>query len=677
MRNKLVMITTFLAFTLILFFNSCTKTSPTSNNDDDTKPITTTGKDTLKITSKDTIVNVVMDTVTTITIDTITTITIDTTTTIDGDTTITINYDTLISIIADTTVLITSDTITIITKTDAEIDSLINVLISRVEEFEYVDGVSDVKAIKFKELSDVFAGIVKGQPTHYKANVGAIVSSVLAINSSPTLIRIADSLDSYFSDMDDYFSSTNTSGGSDRRSSLANRSITSGNMASSLFKRKGKRDLYSKAVRHDGINGLGLSLMATLPEIIVARAEMPKIPKFITVSYIQDAIENEIIPVLDRTTKSFDNIEALHDTTNMKFVIDSETVELDMADIYMTDASIRALSAGLAIFTAYDWDLYTSSTDQSYSWVDEVIREADNFEYYTTHNLSLDGDTVIDENYYNVDTALYEMIYDVVDYNYNSRPGFLSIRKENHSRAYKDLLAVPTKLRKALQLLDAENDNQEDDLIKKVDISDLTTEMVDIKADMIAEGFSEAFAKNFESPLKFIDFVENILTGPFVFDETIDSINLKITIDISKFFTNPVEDFHDWVPLHKFRSKNNIIEFIESPWTSGYKQSYIWIYDGDSVNVDNIPSSIIDTITEDQILFTSSHYYKDDYKYDYPAFIDFLDDQGKTITMEAMLDSLENGKIAYFKDYTLNGMFPEMTTRKSWNDFIANLLDLM
>lgn len=579
------------------------------------------------------------------------------------------------------------DTITD-TMSYTSVDLLFEQLIKEVETLGDVENLDDVYEIKFAEFGNSFENIINKEPENMKASIGFIISEVLALNSSSALQKVADSLDSFFSEWDDsygydvepvYYDEGFSSRGRSLKETPKEQRI-SRSIFNSLFTKKGRSNTFSRSLRSNGVNGLGTTLLAKTPEIILSRSATPSFPKFITIGHIQNIVDREILPVINKVSKVMETIEEKNSTGDIKFTIDEEKVEIDVADIYLLDASFATLKSGLLLFTTYNFDVWTSASDKSYNWISDLNRLDDNFEYESINTYSLNSDTlqITYENIVtNEATEFYEYTYDLMKYNLG-RSDFLTIRSENHAKAYAALKSVPEKIRKAVEALENESDNQEDDLIAQVDLSDINGEMQDIAGEMIAEGFSSIFADNFKSPTALADFVETLLNEPYNFNQNIDGIAFDITVDISKFFTNPVEDLRDWLPLHRLVDKDDILFTYTYDYNyvydNGSGSSNFYPNDDDSIDIDNS----LYTYEDGQYTLTSDYYYEE-YVDIYTDFMPFelIDNDGNSISfneddMEDMI--FEDAEIPYFKDYTFNGVFPDMS-RNKWNSLLSDVVN--
>jgi hypothetical protein len=249
---------------------------------------------------------------------------------------------------------------------------------------------------------------------------------------------------------------------------------------------------------------------------------------------------------------------------------------------------------------------------------------------------------------------------------------------------------VPEKIKSGLDAIKAEEDDQENDLLKVSMVDDANGDMVDLKSELMEEGLSEDFADNFSSLENIMDFISEILSGPYSFEETIDEKQVSITIDLSSFFTNPVEDLRTLLPYHTWTNKDEWLQPDVYSWEEdhyGYMIMhngenedpdtlyYFDVYDDEDVVV-NFDESFVDSIVTTE--WGSKQYYISQ-PINYHVYIDssyyfdglrLTNEDGDIIDNETIDEQIENGTFfPYFKDYTLNGMFPEMT-REKWLDLL-------
>lgn len=532
---------------------------------------------------------------------------------------------------------------------------------------------------KFDSLANEFSKYTTSGDM--KANVGYAVATMMSLSASPKVKQMVDSLDSYYSDLYADDSSAPKTRGALKSSSQRGERVRG--IASELFKGRKNDRMFRDAYAENGINGLSMTLMARTPEIMMRASETPAFPRWATVSYVQEIIENELAPKLANALTALERIETKSADKSMLLSVDGEQFEIDIADIYMIDASLHALRSSLKTFTAYNFDV-TEPTAGDNSWVDKLMDLSDNESSNSPYTYSLAGDTLVQTNTYGTNTKLYNYMYDLMSYNLKGAGSskFCTISRQNHAQAYEDLKAVPVKLRAALAALALETDGQENDLVKKVDISNIEADLVDASSDLKDNGFTAEFADHFASPLSLINFTEEVLTKPYTFNQTFTSgnekVNFNITVDVSKFYTNPVQDLKSLLPLYQFRDKSKIFEESQSGYTMQmYKTQYTFspyklngIAPIIAIPLSKIASDTTSSFGNRTITLVNGYNYSKNVYVDYYFQpFDLIDNSGKIID----LDEIPNAWIPYFKDYTVNGIFPQMTSREKWISLITDI----
>lgn len=570
-------------------------------------------------------------------------------------------------------------------KTVAEVDSLFDLLVTRVESMERLDsadsyesGRSIIVTTDFTSLSSEFAIAVAADPNDVKANVGYIVSSVMALNKSSTMLQLADSIDAYFEAVDEYY-----------WSEPVNPEFIEGNLVKKGVETPLKKTkkytpgMITKAFLGGGARGMGTALLAKAPALLKASGQMqpPAFPRFLTIDHIQNIVEDEIVPVLDSVVEALVRLENL-DNVSLTLVADGERVDLDKSDIYVFDAGVRLLRGCLEWFLIYDMDLYTSESDQSYSWIDQMIEAEENSDYTDTMIYRVSNDTLYEENRY-FGGAYTERIMKVIRDNFK-RSSFMKIRRANHAAVYQDLLAAPQLIQSGIASLRAEDpDDQEYDLIpQSVLLEDIDEEMLSFREDMIDEGFTPALADRFQTPEALMGLIEEILNGPFTFNETVDDdVVINLTVDLSAYFKNPVEDLRTLIPKYRLLEDGE----MKQSWTSYHyieDQSawapvtvYIYTDDDWSVYINAIESQYISSISEStystRVTLQSTVIYRaySSVTTTYVPFV-FTDDAGNDISFEEIENQIDAGTyFPYFTDYTFHGVFPGMT-RQKWLDLL-------
>ncbi|MFP4522723.1 MAG: hypothetical protein ACLFQK_11315, partial [Fibrobacterota bacterium] len=327
-------------------------------------------------------------------------------------------------------------------------------LSSLFKEMEDDEGCGDFFSEDFESLVEDFREALEIDPMNITANLGYSVTSILALNTSEAIKKLADSLSVYY-------------GGESCVTALS----------------AGKRMLES-----------GLRKQADA----VSAASWPL---FITISHIQNITASEIIPVLNNIIAALNRASLSADAA--VFTEENDTVEVDKGEIYVLLAGMRLIRAGFSSFCMYDMDLFSRGSD-NYEWLDEY-EDLTAAEYGYGREIFLSGDTLY---YYLKDTVGYReylgqdcytqyycdgyscgYYHSYCSYNYNSlsfqrasylaeilkynveeRESFLTLREGVFSTVFSDLEGALSNLKDALGSIRAETDLQGNDIIKKIDV---------------------------------------------------------------------------------------------------------------------------------------------------------------------------------------------------------------
>ena len=239
--------------------------------------------------------------------------------------------------------------------------------------------------------------------------------------------------------------------------------------------------MISNVFNRKGIEGVGVVLLAESPKIIAAQSEKPSFPSFLTVSFIQKTVEEDIIPRLNDVISACNRLT--QNEMSLVMTAFGETFELDKGDILLFEAGIRLVRAGLGLFTTYNMDIQTTDGSSIINLLDDVDDEdADKYIY------RLQNDTLICLWVFNEEKYT-SKITDVVQHNLK-RPDFLKIRRANHEWVYNDLKMVPQLIKASIQSMKAETDQQDDDPIPAGEIFNLDADMPDISMEKVEEGLS-------------------------------------------------------------------------------------------------------------------------------------------------------------------------------------------
>ncbi|MBN1578502.1 MAG: carboxypeptidase regulatory-like domain-containing protein [Chitinispirillaceae bacterium] len=538
-------------------------------------------------------------------------------------------------------------------------DSLVNLFVERIQSIENLEGPDELKSIDFISLRNGFEAILEINDTRIKSNIGYMLSALASLNTNPKIWKIADSLDAYFDALDE--------------------DLESGSASS-----EGPL-LMKRAMKRGGIATLGKALAAKTPELLLAAAQKPSFPKFLTIGYIQNLIESDLIPVIGPILEAAERIEALGDAS-MLVTVDGDEYEIDKGEIYLFDAYMNLMQASMYMLCVYDMDLFTAPDRQDYSWIDSLV----NNDGGSKRMYTLSGDTLYEISSWQGEKEEILTMVSLLHYNIEQRGSFMTIRRPYHSAAFNSLKAIPAKIKAGLAAIKAETDDQENDLMKLSDVNSAEGDMLDFSGDLRDEGFSASFAENFSSIDKLMDFITSLLNGPYTFNETIDGTHITATVDLPAWFNDPVTDLRTLLPKYVWTNEAEWVKADTFSWSSSsynrrvvYNAAagsydtlyYIYVYDEEGVEM-KINPSLIDSIGTTEWGETI-YYIGTPIRYrvsiDSSYYFDALrltDETGAVMGNETIDELVENRMFfPYFDDYTFHGLFPGMT-RGKWLDLI-------
>ena len=536
-------------------------------------------------------------------------------------------------------------------------DSLFALLVKHVQQVGQAQSYGDWAAVDFISLRNDFNSIIQKQSANPKANFGFMVSALLTLNTSATIKKLVDSLDVYSNSLNTWLSPTTTT-----QPIMAKRAM-------------------QNAYESQGIIGLGKALAVRTGDMVRAQTQKPSFPSFVTQEYIQTIAEEEVLPVLDMIITAAQRLEQAGDMS-INLVVDDngqqDSFDLDKGEIYSADALCHLARAYLGMFCAYDMNLYAPGTT-NYSWYDDIIGSTSNDSLIITFS----GDTLYHLYKYN---DVGPMISEAKMFKYNlGRTGFMTIRKANHAKVKADLLAVADLVKTGITYIRNEKDNQDNDIIKMSSINDADRGLVDFKTQLVKDGVSPALANKFATPESIADFVTQLLSGPYTFDETVDSAHVNLTVNLAAWFDDPVTDLRTLLPHYTWTNEQAwTVTKQDDAFTYANQEQVPWLYsfsvfsENGWVTSVRISPSLIDSIRPSIWGYGDSVYYLKR-PIDYTASIDssvYLDplrllDDNNTMLSTAEIDTLIKHKefFPYFTDYTFHGVFPAMT-RQKWIDLI-------
>ena len=385
-------------------------------------------------------------------------------------------------------------------------------------------------------------------------------------------------------------------------------------------------------------NGLRIPISPFLgAPLSMARMTLDDVPQF---SELQDIIRNVFLPYVDSGIAALASVETNPDyvffiTSAMQPDVEASSLELDLTEVYAIDMMLHAVKAICNTVIAYNFD-------------------------FATH----DGAGIVAELNTNSDFAALNSL------------GFLDL-----STAFSAMNSAIDKLEDALDFLEAESDDQGNDMIVQMVDPDDYTEVrdgIDLARDAISEPtwiyYTEAEYDTWYEP----------------------EIEDSIQVDIQQFFANPIQDFKTMVPPYTITA--GIDTSYDWDWTNGYENievtvegdsqyvsfyyGYNWDYDNNEPYLNtsgDVPEEVanaIDAFLEELMNNYQNITYLNIYNY-YSGFlmpgdnditleiswsIEWEEEEGMfyypVITWDA--DTFDEWK-AGWPDHTFNGIFPSWT----------------
>jgi hypothetical protein len=442
------------------------------------------------------------------------------------------------------------------------------------------------------------------------AHLGSALLDIIEINYDAELWEMIDSLDAYANNDKDAVEPPPPGG-----------TLTGG-----IYFRPGSPILRNQ-----------FTLLATAPREY-ARWNLNGIPGNLTLVHLQEIINDLVLPTINR---AIDHLAAaeLGGGPRIDMIVDDEHYEIDLGEILFFDASLYAARAGFQIATAYDFDLF--GPDDTYGWIDEIRDlESERLRYgRIEENADPPYDRLVRETWDSEDAEGESIAVAILQHNLENDTGFLDRRDGRMSDAYDDLKTVRDKLEQAVAAIRAEEDGQEDDIVKIANLVDLDEE-IDEARD------KPRFAENFTTVEDVLEWVETVMTGTYHVSEEGDHGDVEIDVNLSALFTNAPSNWTEFLPYYRFKPREDWIDWEMDYWGWPANPEHEYCYD----DVDGVEHC------RDGIGFVE---YRDYYAEIDP--IELLDGpDGDPI-------DLDDEKIPYFEDYTFGGLFPD-SDRQSWLD---------
>jgi hypothetical protein len=201
---------------------------------------------------------------------------------------------------------------------------------------------------------------------------------------------------------------------------------------------------------------------------------------------------------------------------------------------------------------------------------------------------------------------------------------------------------------------------------------------------MMDNGISSTLANKFQSPETIAQFVTDLLSGPYAFNEkalrdtggpVTDTQTIKITVNLNAWLVNPPNDMRTLLPKYQWKPESTWVTWSLDTtdfWTNPGTQIWANMEDSFAIAPADYDSIVVDVSNKSKICYLKNqplYWMTIDSSYAFLP-IDILDDNDKAIELST-IDSLITAEsfFPYFTDYTLQGLFPGMT-RANWINLI-------
>lgn len=358
---------------------------------------------------------------------------------------------------------------------------------------------------------------------------------------------------------------------------------------------------------------------------------------------LQTHVRNVMLPATDRIVGHLSVVESQPDWSLVIIGEGAEpdTTELDLGEIYVLDSVIRALRAGLQIATAYDVEL---APDGDYSWLTEGMQ----YQGYTDAQVmqgTAAGDTLYlyEDEYVELERA--DALLGEIEALLAPGSHFLTLWTDPWSgetamqTAYAEMGLLLSRLESAYDFIQAEGDDQSDDIFTQMLLLELDEAIAEMGQDM------PEWIGTFETLPDIIAWIEEIMSGPYTVPLDMgDDTTFDLTIDISALFLTPVADWKTKLPYMEWLDLEEYAEFDETdvwgPYSWNPAVPYEAMVNGEEMSYTNIVV-----------------YYQVEEDWDSDMPLVFLDGPDGAV--------IDPGEFPHFPDYTMGGLFPDMT-RDDW-----------
>lgn len=494
------------------------------------------------------------------------------------------------------------------------------VMIETMAAFEGME-LEEVRDYDFSALRSGFSQVRSECPWNGLANLGLSILEILELNYSDEIWEVIDSIATWSGRIE------STSGAAAGRS-------------------------------RNSIIGRQFELLVEVP-FAVSMKRVVDFPPNVTVGRIQQIIEDVIIPALSDAIDLLDRVEQRTDTKLTLTISDEgveETIVIDLGEIYLFDASLHALRAAFRMAISYDMDFV--GPDGTYDWVEDLIMMEERDCAVFDIDPGPGSDTLNVYFMYNYVQAKSESVLVMVaHHNLENRNGFLTLRDGGGflELAHQDLLGMIGKLEGSVDFIkNVRTGETEENVIKLADLTGLESDLGDPN--------SPNFARDFQTIEDVLAWARDFISGPVQFTENLGSFQTPFswTMDVSAMFDSPVSDWKELLPYHRWNLPAGPWILADAEWQWEWENSGGWPVDWYYVYYQG----------ECQYATFYDIAYIREYGYSYylgmEGFIGLLDGPNGEVI------DLQTERLPYFPDYTINGLFPDMT-RTRWLELIAIL----
>ncbi|MBD3335625.1 MAG: hypothetical protein GF355_08920, partial [Candidatus Eisenbacteria bacterium] len=465
-------------------------------------------------------------------------------------------------------------------------------------DWDYYEG------LRYHEIRDDMDRALQMSSESRVAHLGSAILDVIEINYDPDVWEMLDSLVAYIDDDDDPVPPG-----------------VDGVVPAGLHIRPGSPIL-----------GNQFSLLASAPGEL-ARRTLFGVPGNLTVARAQELIDDVLMPSVDSALEHLDQV-LTEDCLEIRIELEDEVNEIDMGEVYLFDAALRAARAGLKIATSYNLELL--GPDGTYNWIDDIRNadECDEFGYLEPYDDQYRIITVYRDR---TQASQDSMMISILQYNLEQSPEFLSRRDNRMASAYADLQAARDQLAAGVAAIREEQDGQTDDIVKIADLVELDEEIQE-------ERDRFRFSENFTTIEDVLEWIDEVLTGTYHVSEEGDFGEIEFDVRLSALFNSPPASWREYLPYYRFKPA--------SQWLVWEYDSYVYDTNPDFEECYTTCSG--ETYCQTGVVQREWR----DYDYDFEP-LDFLDGPGGDPV------DLDEVTLPYVPDYTFGNLFPG-ATRDTW-----------